>query len=56
MTKHASGKYGRLIGSREPRVGRPAAADAWCYMCKTSHRWGMQCTARVEMRLSPQRD
>lgn len=45
MTKHASGKYGRIIGKKERKAGWPAPATAWCYLCSGSHTWSEGCTA-----------
>lgn len=46
MTKHASGKYGRVIGQKERKAGWPAPATAWCYLCNGSHRWEDGCPER----------
>lgn len=43
MTKHASGKYGRIIGQRERKAGWPAPATAWCYLCNGTHTWAEGC-------------
>lgn len=45
MTKHASGKYGRIIGQKERKAGWPAPATAWCYECSGTHRWAEGCVA-----------
>ncbi len=45
MTKHASGKHGRIIGQKERRAGWPAQASAWCFLCNGTHRWEAGCAA-----------
>jgi len=45
MTKHASGKHGRIIGKKERKAGWPAPAIAWCYLCNGTHRWSEGCAA-----------
>ena len=45
MTKHASGKYGRVIGQKERKAGWPSPATAWCFMCNGTHRWAEGCAA-----------
>jgi hypothetical protein len=46
MTKHASGRHGRLVGRKAPKAGWPAPAKAWCYRCQGSHHWEEGCRAR----------
>jgi hypothetical protein len=45
MTKHTSGKYGRVIGQKERKAGWPTPATAWCFMCNGTHRWVEGCAA-----------
>jgi hypothetical protein len=47
MTKHAAGKYGRTIGTKERKALVAASHGVWCYVCEESHRWSKTCQERA---------
>lgn len=47
MTKHAAGKYGRTIGSKERKALVAASNGVWCYLCEESHKWSKTCAEKA---------